>query len=107
MRAWLTWFAPSPIALRRSGFSRAWRSRSSAGGSRWSGSCVSNEKFSPEWRPRYLIYESRLGLPRAILRVLEVEGYVGERGGSRSLDGHRPAPLALPHAERSGLGELP
>ena len=66
-----------------------------------------NEKFSPEWRPRYLIYESRLGLPRAILRVLEVEGYVGERGGSRSLDGHRPAPLALPHAERSGLGELP
>lgn len=35
-----------------------------------------NEKFSPEWRPRYLVYESRLGLPRAILRVLQAEGYL-------------------------------
>jgi hypothetical protein len=66
-----------------------------------------NEKFSPEWRPRYLIYESRFGLPRAILRVLEVEGYVGQRGGSRSIDDHHPAPLSLPRAERSGLGEVP
>ncbi len=38
-----------------------------------------NEKFSPEWRPRYLIYESRLGLPRTILRVLQVEGYLPQR----------------------------
>ncbi len=38
-----------------------------------------NEKFSPEWRPRYLVYESRLGLPRTILRVLQVEGYLPRR----------------------------
>lgn len=38
-----------------------------------------NEKFSPEWRPRYLIYESRLGLPRTILRVLQIEGYLPQR----------------------------
>ncbi len=66
-----------------------------------------NEKFSPEWRPRYLIYESRLGLPRAVLRVLQVEGYVPRRGGSRLADGRRPAPLTLPQADRPGLGEVP
>jgi lysyl-tRNA synthetase class 2 len=35
-----------------------------------------NEKFSPEWRPRYLVYESRAALPRSILRVLQAEGYL-------------------------------
>jgi lysyl-tRNA synthetase class 2 len=34
------------------------------------------EKFSPEWRPRYLVYESRAGLPRVIPRVLQAEGYL-------------------------------
>ncbi len=37
-----------------------------------------NDKFSPEWRPRYLIYESRATLPRSVLRVLQVEGYLPE-----------------------------
>ncbi|HET8976918.1 MAG TPA: phosphatidylglycerol lysyltransferase domain-containing protein [Solirubrobacteraceae bacterium] len=37
-----------------------------------------NEKFSPQWRPRYLVYESRTALPRAILRVLQAEGYLPE-----------------------------
>ena len=40
-----------------------------------------NEKFSPEWRPRYLLYESRAVLPRAIFRVLVVEGYLPQRPG--------------------------
>jgi lysyl-tRNA synthetase class 2 len=35
-----------------------------------------NDKFFPEWRPRYLVYESRAALPRAIARVLQVEGYL-------------------------------
>jgi lysyl-tRNA synthetase class 2 len=35
-----------------------------------------NEKFSPCWRPRYLIFDSRMGLPRTILRVLQAEGYI-------------------------------
>jgi lysyl-tRNA synthetase class 2 len=38
-----------------------------------------NEKFAPEWRPRHLVYESRLALPRSVLRVLQAEGYVPER----------------------------
>jgi lysyl-tRNA synthetase class 2 len=39
-----------------------------------------NEKFSPEWRPRYLIFESRMGLPAAVLSVLRAEGYIQPRG---------------------------
>jgi lysyl-tRNA synthetase, class II len=35
-----------------------------------------NEKFFPEWRPRFLIYQSRATLPRTILRVLQAEGYI-------------------------------
>ena len=42
-----------------------------------------NEKFSPEWRPRYLVYESRGGLPRTVVRVLQAEGYLPERGRLR------------------------
>ena len=38
-----------------------------------------NEKFFPEWRPRYLVCESRVGLPRAALRVLQAEGYLPQR----------------------------
>jgi lysyl-tRNA synthetase class 2 len=36
------------------------------------------EKFSPEWRPRYLVYESRAALPRSVIRVLQAEGYLPE-----------------------------
>jgi len=46
-----------------------------------------NEKFSPDWRPRYLVYESRAALPRSIARVLQAEGYLPER-----------RPLSLPHS---------
>jgi lysyl-tRNA synthetase class 2 len=35
-----------------------------------------NDKFSPEWRPRYLVFESRCRLPGAVLRVLQAEGYL-------------------------------
>ena len=38
-----------------------------------------NNKFSPEWRPRYLVFESRAALPRTIVRVLQAEGYLGQR----------------------------
>jgi lysyl-tRNA synthetase class 2 len=55
-----------------------------------------NSKFSPQWRPRYLVYETRRGLPRAVLRVLQAEGYLPDR--SRDASGPRqathPAPLA-------------
>jgi lysyl-tRNA synthetase class 2 len=49
-----------------------------------------NEKFSPAWRPRYLVYESRRALPRAILRALQAEGYLAE---GRWLGRRRRAPL--------------
>lgn len=55
-----------------------------------------NSKFSPHWRPRYLVYETRRGLPAAVLRVLQAEGYLPDR--SRDASGPwqatRPAPLA-------------
>jgi lysyl-tRNA synthetase class 2 len=38
-----------------------------------------NEKFFPEWRPRHLVYESRLALPRTVVRVLQAEGYLPTR----------------------------
>jgi lysyl-tRNA synthetase, class II len=37
-----------------------------------------NDKFSPQWRPRYLVYESTPALPRSVLRVLQAEGYLPE-----------------------------
>ena len=35
-----------------------------------------NEKFSPQWRPRYLVYESRAASRAPIVRVLQAEGYL-------------------------------
>jgi lysyl-tRNA synthetase class 2 len=43
-----------------------------------------NDKFGPEWRPRYLVYESRRGLPGAVYRVLQAEGYLREPGARRA-----------------------
>ncbi len=42
-----------------------------------------NEKFSPVWRPRYLIYRSRALLPRTTFRVLQAEGYLSQRRQAR------------------------
>ena len=42
-----------------------------------------NEKFSPEWRARYLVYESRAALPHAVVRVLQAEGYLPQHRRSR------------------------
>ncbi len=69
-----------------------------------------NEKFSPEWRPRYLVYESRIGLPRTVLRVLQVEGYLPQRTRQRTaIDGPIPrrglpalAPTEAPTQGRIG-----
>lgn len=38
-----------------------------------------NQKFSPSWRPRYLVYDSPLALPRSVYRVLQAEGYLRHR----------------------------
>jgi lysyl-tRNA synthetase, class II len=50
-----------------------------------------NEKFSPEWRPRFLVYESASALPRSVFRVLQAEGYLPQRRrpGDPSRSGRR------------------
>jgi lysyl-tRNA synthetase, class II len=35
-----------------------------------------NDKFHPEWRPRFLVYEAHTRLPLAALRVLQAEAYI-------------------------------
>ncbi|MGI8506588.1 MAG: bifunctional lysylphosphatidylglycerol flippase/synthetase MprF [Solirubrobacteraceae bacterium] len=64
-----------------------------------------NDKFSPQWRPRYLVYESRTALPRAIMRVLQAEGYLPEPRRPRWRRGRLRIPRALPrspHAKSAG-----
>jgi lysylphosphatidylglycerol synthetase-like protein (DUF2156 family) len=52
-----------------------------------------NQKFSPSWRARYLVFESRVELPRAVFRVLQAEGYLSRRPAlRRGSTAHRPAP---------------
>jgi hypothetical protein len=36
-------------------------------------------EVQPEWRPRYLVYESGAALPRSLFRVLQAEGYLPQR----------------------------
>jgi lysyl-tRNA synthetase, class II len=54
-----------------------------------------NEKFSPQWRPRYLVYESRVALPSSVYRVLQAEGYLPTR--------LLPVPLSMRVAIRARL----
>jgi len=51
-----------------------------------------NEKFLPEWRPRYLVFPSRRALPRAVYRVLQAEGYIAPRRSSRAAEASAAAP---------------
>jgi lysyl-tRNA synthetase, class II len=46
-----------------------------------------NAKFFPRWEPRYFMYERRLGLPRAGIAALSLEGQLpkpARRGGRRA-----------------------
>jgi lysyl-tRNA synthetase class 2 len=67
-----------------------------------------NAKFAPQWRRRYLVYESRTALPRAIVRVLQAEGYLPQPQPSILIARMRRAlPRALPDRprHRGALGE--
>ncbi|HET9718876.1 MAG TPA: phosphatidylglycerol lysyltransferase domain-containing protein [Solirubrobacteraceae bacterium] len=63
-----------------------------------------NQKFMPHWRPRYLVFESPAGLPRAVVRVLQAEGYLPRRVSTRRAGEQwsLPAPPAPRAAGRLG-----
>ncbi len=42
-----------------------------------------DNKFQPEWRPRFLIFDSWTELPQLVLRVLQAEGYLPQRSAAR------------------------
>lgn len=49
-----------------------------------------DDKFNPEWRPRYLVYQSAAALPLVAVRVLQAEGYLPQRA-ARTRRGRRTA----------------
>ena len=59
-----------------------------------------NEKFTPDWRPRYLVYGSRRALAGSVVRVLEAEGYLSLPRRPRLRPVARPWP-SLPALESS------
>ena len=54
-----------------------------------------NDKFAPQWRPRFLVYETRTALPRAVVGVLQAEGYIPEIRRPRIPRGRMPRPPAV------------
>jgi lysyl-tRNA synthetase class 2 len=62
-----------------------------------------NQKFSPRWRPRYLVFESRAGLPRAVFRVLQAEGYLSHKAARRRISSGL-WPVAGAAAVEDGVG---
>jgi lysyl-tRNA synthetase, class II len=62
-----------------------------------------NDKFAPQWRRRYLVFESRSALPRAVIRVLQAEGYLPHPRPSAWLHRlPRVVPRPLPDRPRRG-----
>jgi lysyl-tRNA synthetase, class II len=58
-----------------------------------------DDKFFPEWRQRFLVYEARAALPRAVLRVLQAEGYLPQARAPRLPVRWQPIPRSLPRTD--------
>jgi lysyl-tRNA synthetase class 2 len=54
-----------------------------------------NDKFAPQWRPRFLVYEAHTALPRGVVCVLQAEGYLPEIRRPRMPRGRMPLPPAV------------
>jgi lysyl-tRNA synthetase, class II len=55
-----------------------------------------NDKFFPEWRPRYLVHEGGPGLPLGGLRVLQAESYLRPPRARPRSSRWQPLPLPVP-----------
>lgn len=67
-----------------------------------------NDKFHPEWVPRYAVYENLLTLPRVALAAGVAEGFVPSLWptGSRGVHGHDGHRLTAEQQEQVGLIEM-
>jgi lysyl-tRNA synthetase class 2 len=61
-----------------------------------------NDKFFPEWRPRYLVHEGGPGLPLGALRVLQAEAYVRPPRARHCDSRWQPLPLPVRSAPTTG-----
>ena len=61
-----------------------------------------NSKFSPEWRPRYLVYESRRALIGSVVRVMQAEGYLPARDRQMTDEPGQPARVPAPIGIEAG-----
>lgn len=61
-----------------------------------------NDKFSPQWRPRYLVYETPAALPRSVVRVLQAEGYLPVLRRPRLPGSGAPLPRPLSGPTQAG-----
>ena len=62
-----------------------------------------DEKFNPEWRRRFLVYESATQLALAGLRVLQAEGYLPQARPLRLKRRRRPTRSALPRSPQTDV----
>jgi lysyl-tRNA synthetase class 2 len=61
-------------------------------------------KFSPEWRPRHLVFTSRTILPLAALRILQAEAYMRPVECRLRHDAWRPRALPVGSVRSSPRG---
>ncbi|PRI11615.1 bifunctional lysylphosphatidylglycerol synthetase/lysine--tRNA ligase LysX [Leucobacter massiliensis] len=72
----------------------------------------SNEKYAPEWRPRFLLWSRRTSLSAVVLAVARAEGFAGsDCGGSSASDRPRSRAfleaLESEHVQGEAAEELP
>ncbi len=67
----------------------------------------SNQKYQPEWRPRYLCAESRVALPLAALAAGTAEGFLPRGWGDRQEGSHHLTPDELEQVHALSVQAVP